>query len=64
MLLIRLFVEKFFDKKMTNGEMCNLIEDYGVDKFFADLCGMTEIEEYDIIYKAYHYAKKWFDDHS
>lgn len=64
MSLLKLFVEKFFDKKMTNGELCTIIEDYGVNKFFDDLYRITNYEEHEAIYKAYRYAKKYFDEHS
>jgi lantibiotic modifying enzyme len=61
MLLLKLFVEKFFDNKMTIYEMCSIIYDYGVDKFFADLAKITGSEEYNEISNAYYRAKKHDD---
>jgi len=70
MLLMKLFVEKFFGD-MTNAELVQVIDEYGVHLFAHDLAQYLimndEVDEWQkcwtTIVGAYHNAKMWYDEH-
>jgi hypothetical protein len=63
------FIKNFYDgaPAMTNNSLVFTVDYYGTHKFFVDLAhflGEKDKIKFGEIAYAYHYAKKWFNDHS